>query len=284
MRCSGQDEVVVGVPVAGRGQAETHHLVGYFINTMPIRGQLAQDSSLADLARSAARCTAQAVEHSLLPLQHIVSAVGAQRVPGANPLFQALLQYMPDDEHVGDLSFEGAGRVSLSESSAGSAQAKMDLAFYIDCSGRVHVEYMAELYDAAAVQRVGAAFLRLLGAAAETPQALAAGVPLLTAEDASLLGGLVASNMRPEYLEGPLTVQRFEDAVATHAQRVALQFEGQEMAYAEVGACARGCWHVWTVLICLHGSKLALHHHRSLPFCLVAPSSCLLAVMLCLRA
>lgn len=235
MRCSGQDEVVVGVPVAGRDQAETHPLVGYFINTLPIRGQLAQDSSLADLARSAARCMAQAVEHSLLPLQHIVSAVGAQRVPGANPLFQALLQYLPDDERLGDLAFEGAGRVSLAGSPAGPAQAKMDLAFHIHCSGRMDVEYMAELYDAATVQRLGAAFLRLLGAAAETPQALAAGVPLLTAEDACLLGCLAASDMRPEYLQAPLTVQRFEEAVATHAQRVALQFEGQEMTYAEVG-------------------------------------------------
>ena len=65
-------------------------------------------------------------------------------------------------------------------------------------------------------------------------------MPLLSAEDEGLLVRLASGDVRPEYLQAPFTVQRFESVAAEHAQRVALQFEGQEMTYAEVGAWCGG--------------------------------------------
>ena len=232
MRCCMQDEVVVGVPIAWRDHAETHPLVGYFINTLPIRGQLALHDSLAAVAQRAAQSTVLAVEHSLLPLQQVVAATRAERVGGANPLFQAMLQYLPDEGVLKELAFEGSGPVRLVDTP--NAHAKMDIAFNLDGRGRLDVEYMAELYDAATVQRLAAAFVRLLEAAGNAPQTLAASVPLLTAEDERLFGQLVSGEMRPDYLHAPLTVQRFEAVVAAHPQHVALLFEGQEMTYGEV--------------------------------------------------
>jgi non-ribosomal peptide synthetase component F len=81
--------VVVGVPVAGRDRPETQGLIGYFINTLPVRGGASmEEASFADLAKQASRATMDALSHSALPLEEIVSAAGVQRKAGVNPLFQ----------------------------------------------------------------------------------------------------------------------------------------------------------------------------------------------------
>ena len=87
-RYSGQDDLVVGVPVAGRDRPETQGLVGYFINTLPVRCTLLEGQTFADVAHAASAATLAALEHSMLPLEQIVAAVGVARTPGANPLFQ----------------------------------------------------------------------------------------------------------------------------------------------------------------------------------------------------
>jgi non-ribosomal peptide synthetase component F len=93
-RYSGQEEVVVGVPVAGRDRPETHPIIGYFINSLPIRGGLgdtsaeAEGPTLAAMARAASQALTEALAHALLPLAQLAAAVRAERFPGANPVFQ----------------------------------------------------------------------------------------------------------------------------------------------------------------------------------------------------
>ena len=87
-RYSGQDDLVVGVPVAGRDRPETQGLVGYFINTLPVRGYVGEEASFVDLCHAASVATVDALDHSALPLEHVVAAAGVVRTPGANPLFQ----------------------------------------------------------------------------------------------------------------------------------------------------------------------------------------------------
>lgn len=84
----GQNDLVVGVPVAGRDRPETQRLVGYFVQALPVRCEVPDGSTLADMARNASKATLGALSHSLLPLQHVVAASGIERMPGANPLFQ----------------------------------------------------------------------------------------------------------------------------------------------------------------------------------------------------
>ena len=88
LRYSGQDEVTEGVPTAGRERPETHWLVGYFVNPMPIRAAPAEGATFADMARGAAEALLAALSHCDLPLQEVVEASGVRRQPGINPLFQ----------------------------------------------------------------------------------------------------------------------------------------------------------------------------------------------------
>ena len=125
-RFSGQDEVVVGVPVAGRDRMETHGTMGYFINTLPLRGGLAEGASVGAMAAAAGQAMADALAHSLLPLADVVAAAGARRTPGVNPLFQVLLQYLPDAESVA-LSLAGVREVALCQVRAGGVVRKLGI-------------------------------------------------------------------------------------------------------------------------------------------------------------
>ena len=88
LRYSGQEDVVVGVPVAGRDRPETQGLVGYFINTLPVRCRAVEGATFADVACSTSKAMLDALAHSALPLELVLAATGVARMPGVNPLFQ----------------------------------------------------------------------------------------------------------------------------------------------------------------------------------------------------
>lgn len=89
---SGQDDIVVGVPVAGRDSPELLSLIGYFVNPVAVRCRVDSSGSLADAVRNSSSAMLEGLAHSSLPLQEVVAAVGAERIPGVSPLFQVLLQ------------------------------------------------------------------------------------------------------------------------------------------------------------------------------------------------
>ena len=89
LRYSGQDDIVVGIPVAGRDLPETQGLVGYFVQSLPVRCTIPEGTTLGDMACAASRATVATLAHSLLPFHAVVAASRQQRIPGANPVTQA---------------------------------------------------------------------------------------------------------------------------------------------------------------------------------------------------
>lgn len=88
MRYSGQDDVVVGLPVAGRDMATTQSIMGYFINTVAIRALASEEETFTSLAKATAASVVKAMDNSLLPFQDVVDVVGAPRLTGINPIYQ----------------------------------------------------------------------------------------------------------------------------------------------------------------------------------------------------
>ena len=88
MLFSGQDDIVVGVPIAARDRPETQGLVGYFVQALPVRGRVGEDATFADMAVGASKAMMDTLDHAGLPFHHIVSATGVARSAASNPLFQ----------------------------------------------------------------------------------------------------------------------------------------------------------------------------------------------------
>jgi hypothetical protein len=86
-RLAGTDDVVVGAPVAGRSQLHTEPLVGVFINTVVMRGDLSGDPPFAELLERTRSMALEAYAHAELPFERLVEALQPERDPSRTPLF-----------------------------------------------------------------------------------------------------------------------------------------------------------------------------------------------------
>src|SRR5207247_1212074 len=85
------DDLVVGTPIAGRQRAEFEPLIGFFVNTLPLRVRLDPQASFAGLLDAVRKTSLEAYAHQDVPFEQVVEAVGVARNTSHAPLFQVML-------------------------------------------------------------------------------------------------------------------------------------------------------------------------------------------------
>ncbi|MET3130969.1 amino acid adenylation domain-containing protein/non-ribosomal peptide synthase protein (TIGR01720 family) [Oxalobacteraceae bacterium GrIS 1.11] len=170
-RWSGQDDLLIGCPVGHRERAETHGLVGFFIDTMPLRIDLAGDPSLDELVgRVRATCLA-AFAHQELPFERIVHAVKPERALNRAPLFQTMFVLQNGARE--PLRMAGLAVQAL-EIAPGAPE--LDINFSIDAHQGAYacqMEYDADLFDAATIAELARQFCHIVAGIAH-----GAGLPM----------------------------------------------------------------------------------------------------------
>jgi hypothetical protein len=172
-RYSGQDDIVVGVPIAGRVRPELGGLIGFFVNTLVLRGDLSGEPTFREyLARVRARAL-EAYAHQDLPFEKLVEELRPKRDMSRNPLFQValVLQNTPP----GTLQLEGLCVQPLTDLGSGSAKFDLSLSITETANGMLaRAEYAADLFDAATIERMMGHWRALLeGIVAEPGQRIA---------------------------------------------------------------------------------------------------------------
>ena len=172
-RYSGQDDIVVGVPIAGRVRPELGGLIGFFVNTLVLRGDLSGEPTFRQyLARVRARAL-EAYAHQDLPFEKLVEELRPKRDMSRNPLFQValVLQNTPS----GTLQLEGLCVQPLTDLGSGSAKFDLSLSITETANGMLaRAEYAADLFDAATIERMMGHWRALLeGIVAEPGQRIA---------------------------------------------------------------------------------------------------------------
>lgn len=144
-RWSGQDEVVIGCPVGNRDRSETHGLVGFFVDTMPLRISLHGDPDLAELIRRIRTKCLEAFEHQQAPFERIVQSVRPERALNKAPLFQTM--FVQQSGASPELTLAGL-QVEAVPPTAGAPE--LDLNFFVHLDGddyRCVMEYDTDLFD-----------------------------------------------------------------------------------------------------------------------------------------
>ena len=234
VRVTGQEDLLVGSAVAGRTRPEVEGLIGFFANTLVLRGALAGDPSFLDALEQARQRTTGAWAHQDLPVERLVEELQPGRELGLTPLFQVVfvLQSAP-------VGLELLG-LAVRHLTVASGTAKFDLTLELteqEDGLAAAWELSRDLFEASTVERLAGWFGRLLAGVVEAPERRLSELPLLA--EAELRQLLMEHNPAPTKAPLGAPVHRlFEEQAARGPERIALVQGDLELTYAELNARA----------------------------------------------
>jgi len=238
-RHSGQDDLAVGTPVAGRNRVETEGLIGFFVNTLVLRGDLAGDPTFRELLGRARETALAAYLHQDVPFEKLVEELAPERNLAHAPLVQAML--VLQNAPFQSLEIEA---LNLRPAGVETATAKLDLTLTLEerDGGLVGtVEYATDLFDAPTVDRLFAGFERLLAAAVAGPERRAEELPLLGEAERQQL--LEWGAIREEVPAASTLHDRFAARARQSPEAPALTCGGLTVTYGELNRRANRLAH-----------------------------------------
>jgi amino acid adenylation domain-containing protein len=182
-RYTGQQDLLVGSPIANRSRPEVERLIGLFVNTLVLRLDLSGAPGLRRLLARVRETCLGAFSHAELPFERIVGMVQPERDLGRSPLFQVLVELLPTPPAAGAAR---PGDLTARPLEAGNRLAKFDLELSLaDVAGRLFgwLYYSTDLFDRTTMSRLGRHLARLLEGAASDPETPLADISCLAAAE-----------------------------------------------------------------------------------------------------
>ncbi|WP_051711496.1 non-ribosomal peptide synthetase [Andreprevotia chitinilytica] len=240
-RWSGQNDVVIGTPVANRQRSELEGLMGFFVNTLALRVKLDGNPKVDELLNQIKTSTIAAYAHQDLPFEQVVEALQPTRSLSHSPVFQVML-VLNNTPSGGELSLPG---LTLRELPAAHDTAQYDLALYLSEAGDGIIgslAYASDLFDRATIERLLGHFETLLTGMVQNDQNTLGQLPLLSAaERQQVLVDFNATTV--DYPADALIHQLFERQAEQQPDAIAVVFENQQLSYRELNARANQLAH-----------------------------------------
>ncbi|HVR99985.1 MAG TPA: amino acid adenylation domain-containing protein, partial [Thermoanaerobaculia bacterium] len=234
-RHAGQEDVVLGTPIAGRNRREIEDLVGFFVNTLVMRTDLSGAPGFAGLLGRVRRTALDGYAHQDVPFERLVDELVPERSLAHSPLFQVLLVL----QNAASTSSRGVSvpGLTLTPLAVDTRVAKFDLTLTFtereDQGFEAVLEHNTDLFDASTVTRVWDRFTTFLEAAAADPERPVSALPLL--RDAERHQALVEWNdtARP-YVAGVTLHKLIARQAESSPDAVAASFEDESLTYGEL--------------------------------------------------
>jgi amino acid adenylation domain-containing protein len=230
-RHSGQHDILVAMPIAGRARPETTALIGLFANTLVIRVSLAGDPSCRELLRRVREETLGAFANEDAPFERVVEAVRPPRAPGRMPLVQ--VAFAPQHEPRRALSLHGLNVTSVETHGGGAAFDLTLFAYESDDPDdvRLALEFRTDLYDAETIRHALDCVQWSLEHMAADLDRPAADLPTLHPTERERVLVRWNDTARPSAVRGSIT-DRFESRVRAAPDAVALEWGAAALTYA----------------------------------------------------
>ncbi len=229
-RYTGQDDVVVGSPIAGRNRAEIEPLIGFFVNTLVLRGDLGGDPELGELVGRSRRAALEAYSHQDLPFERLVAELRPERLLSHNPLFQVL--FAVQNAPLGEVGLPG---LTFSPAPFDLPATRFDLeVFFTEVAGElaVQVTYGTDLFDPATIARLEGHLDALLASVLEEPARRLSELPILALPERHQL--LVGWNDTAAELPGEDVAGLFVEQARRRPEAVAVSSGEGDLTYAEL--------------------------------------------------
>lgn len=230
-----QEEIIVGTPISGRTHADTQDMIGMFVNTLAIKGEVHKDMTFEQLLSAVKEKCLQAYDNQEYQFEELVEAVETKRDFSRNPIFDVMfvLQDNESEIYVDDIN---VGSWALMENNI----SKLDLTLNItnDTKGYlIDFEYCTDLFKTETVQTMEEHFVRLLHEVIEHPEKRLDDISMINSKEEEKL--LIEFNETDaDYPKQKTVVELFEEQVMKTPDNIAVEFEEQQLTYAQLNARA----------------------------------------------
>jgi amino acid adenylation domain-containing protein/non-ribosomal peptide synthase protein (TIGR01720 family) len=233
-RYSGQDDIVVGSPIANRNRHELEPLIGFFVNILVMRGDFSGNPSHREVMRRVKDTALAAFDHQDLPFERLVDELQPERDLARSPLFQVIMQL-----HNNPAGYSRETAPSLSVIEVERATVKFDLRvdlFQLADGLRCTIEYSTDLFDRARIERMEQHLKAVYEAMVRTPDQRVGEVRLVRGpERAQLIAWATPDEHAPL---SQTIIQRFAEHVVRRADSTALLLGDRSVTYGELDARA----------------------------------------------
>ncbi len=230
-RYTGEDDVVVGSPIANRTRPELEDVVGLFANTLAVRTDLSGDPTFRELLRRVRDAVFDDFANQDLPFEKIVEELRIERSLSYNPVYQVLLVHQNAPRPQG--GFTG---LEMHPLELDHRKSKLDLALTMFSTERGILggwEYSTELFDRETVVRLTDHFLVLLAGIAEDPERRLSEMPLVRPEERTRVLHTWNAGARAEPFAAPVHAL-FDAQAARTPDAVAVAHRGGTLTYGEL--------------------------------------------------
>jgi len=242
-RYTGQDDIIVGSPTAGRSINEFARTVGYFVNPLPIRMRVNPRQPFLKFLEEVKKTTLDAFENMDYPLTLLVEKLHPRRDPSRTPLFQTMFvlerAHLLHDQGLSQfaLSREGArlnlGGLTIESMNLEQGVAPFDLTLMAVESGKgfaVSFGYNVDLFEASTIRRMLQHYLNILSQIIENRDEPISKISVISESEFSELTSQLAASTSSDEVPEPVFKQ-FEQRAAENPEKIALIFEKQSVTY-----------------------------------------------------
>jgi amino acid adenylation domain-containing protein/thioester reductase-like protein len=239
-RYTGQEDILVGSPIANRDRTEIEGLIGFFVNTLVMRTNLTENPTFSELLTRVRDMAMEAYSHQYLPFEMLVEALQPERDLSHTPLFQVMfvLQNAPT-------SGLEMSNLNVSSLPVKLTTSRFDLTLIMQNSptGLIGLwEYSTDLFDASTIDRMTSHFVTLLESIVANPQQQISQLPLLSEVEQQKL--LVEWNdTQVDYPLHKCIHHLFEEQVELTPDEVAVEFKEQQLTYNQLNCRANQLAH-----------------------------------------
>ncbi|MEX2492637.1 MAG: amino acid adenylation domain-containing protein [Nitrospirales bacterium] len=241
-RYSGQRDILIGTPIAGRSHSELENLIGFFVNTLVLRMQFKENPTFEQVLFQVRDTCLEAYAHQDLPFEKLVDILQCARDPSRHPLFQVLFQLHHRNQSEGltlqDLTVTNITRTTHT--------AKFDLSLAMTSDLDIlqgTFNFNTDLFEYPTIKRLANNFQVLLEGLVRNPTHPISQMPFLTSVERHQL--LCKGNATSTFsLEANTVHELFADQVALTPDAIAIVFDDQQLTYRELNERANRLAHV----------------------------------------
>lgn len=231
-RYSGQSDIIIGFPIAGREHPDLEEQLGFYVNTLPMRTRFNGTDTCRQLLENVKQVTLGAYEHQIYPFGELLEELKPDRDMSRNPLFDIMVvlhNINTAEEAPAAERTEAVGGVKVGTLKDGTtAVSKFDLCINFDEKGdnvKISLEYNSDIFNQSTIERLGNHLVSIMDAITAQPDTAVNKLPFLSAAEKEALVHQF-NNTQADYPRDTTVVQLFEQQVAETPDHIAIA-EGQ---------------------------------------------------------